>query len=438
MRATETEIEPQPVRAASLNASARANKRARLPDWEINSEADLSRVLAEAEEVQTSRGPVLRWRGAKDAGLVEHEVDAERVVDLEPDPYWANLGERGEGATLLFDAGLKKKAFRYADCETRAEKTACSSFPHEHRFFKRYHCMNRFCKYCGPVHRARLHAHYEPILRDFLRDVDVPSGFTLARINFTQRCSGEVPTTEQVRSFNEAVRRTVRRAVRKILTVRAASGDDWAEAALKSRKATYGILFSDEVGFESRGHLSDELRATHGLNLHCHGIFYGPVLKDWREAWKIFRDTWQEENQRIFGEPSHGCYITHLRGWRSEPVSAIKHALNHLLKYISKCPYKTLQRMVELEVCFNGARRVHAGGLWYGLAEPEHNHGSGYCPVCEKKGCKSPLFLHRRLLPNGGEIPEYWPVNLLESEGWRDIEEVRRELAAPNSNRGGP
>lgn len=371
---------------------------------------------------------------------VEHEVDAEREEDLGPDPYWAELGERGKGAQALFDAGLKKKAFRYADCETRAEKAECANFPEEHKFFKRYHCLNRFCAYCGKVHRARLHAHYEPLLVDFLRGHDTPSGCTLARVNFTMRCNGELPTREQVRAFNQAVRKTVRRAVHKILNIRAAADDEWAASALKSRKATYGILFSDETGYETRGHIPDSERLAHGLNLHAHGLFYGPFLKDWKEGWEIFRDTWREETQRAFGEESHGCYIKHLQGWRSNPVPAIKHALNHLLKYISKCPYESVQRMAELELAFDRTRRVHAGGLWHGLKEPDHKHGgSGYCPVCKTEGRDSALYSHRRLLPTGGEIPEYWPVKTLEAEGYRDLEEVRRKLGFnPNDSSGGP
>lgn len=374
----------------------------------------------------------------KQSEVVENEVDAEREKNLEPDPYWAELGERGKGAQALFDAGLQKKAFRYADCETRAEKAECSNFPGEHKFFKRYHCLNRFCAYCGKVHRARLQAHYERLLADFLRDHDTPSGYTLARVNFTMRCNGEVPTREQVRAFNQAVRKTVRRAVHKILKVRASTGDEWAASALESRKATYGILFSDEVGFETRGHIPDSERVAHGLNLHAHGSFYGPFLKDWKQGWEIFRDTWRQETQRAFNEESHGCYIKHLKGWRSNPVPAIKHALNHLLKYISKCPYETVQRMAELELAFDRTRRVHAGGLWHGLKEPEHKHsGSGYCPVCKKEGRESALFLNRRLLPTGGEIPEYWPVKTLEAEGYRDLEEVRRKLGFEPYDSGG-
>jgi Arc/MetJ family transcription regulator len=361
--------------------------------------------------------------------FVEHEIDAEREKHLEPDPYWAELGKRGEGAQALFDVGLKKKAYRYADCEVRAEKGECESFPGEHKFYKRYHCLNRFCEYCSRIHWGRLRRHYEPSLVIFLRHHDMPSGYTLALVTLSMRCNGEVPTRKQVRAFNQAIRKTVRRAVRRILKVRAARSDEWAASALKSRKATYGFLFSDEVGFETHGHIPDSERKAHGLNVHGHGLLYVPFLTDWREGWEIFRDTWREETQRIFGEESHGCYIEHLKGWQSNPVPAIKRALNYLLKYVSKCPYETMQRMAELELAFDRTRRVHAGGLWHGLKEPEPQHrGSGYCPLCKKEGRQSALRFHRRLLPTGREIPEYWPVDALEADGYRDLEKVCREF----------
>ena len=429
----------------------------RLPEWEIRSDADLERVLSQAKEVQTPRGAVLRWNGAEDAEVIEHEVDAEPEEDLEPDPFWEKMGERGEGARCLFEAGLKKKAYRYADCMTRAEKLRCSSVPEQHKFYKRYHCMNRFCEYDGPLHRYRLQAAYEPALVKFFRDAPIPPGYMLSRLNLTKRCHGEVPTAEEIQAFNKAVGRAVGKGVREIL-VRWASEDAtrkvlvWKQArnrpgkggqspdrlpvqvevgeALKGRKATYGCLFINEFGYETRGHLPDEQRVAHGLNLHAHGKFLTPFLRDWKEGWEVFRDAWRKESARAFGEVSHGCYLTHLRGWRRDPVSTIKHGLNHCLKYVGKMPYQTNERMAMLEKAFDGTRRVHGVGLWFGLAkEDSPPHGSGYCPLCAKEGRVSPLYLSRRLLPDGREIPEYWPVSLLEAEGWRDLEAVRSALA---------
>ena len=66
---------------------------------------------------------------------------------------------------------------------------------------------------------------------------------------------------ERVKRFNQAVRFAIRKS-------------------LRSRSA-YGFLFCDEVGFEKRGHLPDALRVAHGLNLHCHGLYFGPYV-DWK------------------------------------------------------------------------------------------------------------------------------------------------------------
>ena len=388
--------------------------------------------------------------------FVEHEVDAEPEKDLEPDPIWEKMDERGEGAHGLFEAGLKKKAFRYADCMTRAEKTLCSSMPKQHRFYKHYHCMNRFCEYDGPLHRARLRAAYEAPLVRFLRDAQIPPGYLLSRLNLTKRCHGEVPTAEEIQKFNEAVGRSLGKAVREILT-RWASQDAtrkvlaWKQArnrpgkdgqpadrlplqvevgeALKRRKVTHACLFVNEFGYETRGRLPDEQRVAHGLNLHAHGLLLTPFLPEWKEGWEVFRDAWRKESARAFGEVSHGCWLTHLRGWRRDPVSAVKHGLNHCLKYVSKLPWETNERMAMVEKAFDGARRVHAGGLWFGLAKEEGSApGPGYCPVCAKEGRRSPLYFSRRLLPDGREIPDYWPVSLLEAEGWRDLEAMRSGL----------
>jgi len=390
---------------------------------------------------------------------VEHEVDVVREADLLPDPFWAKMGEQGRGASLLFEAGLRRKAYRYADCGTRAEKMPCSSFPVEHKFYSHYHCMNRFCKYDGGLHVARLKTAYEPPLVKFLRDAPIPPGYTLARWNVTKRCHGEEPTPGEVQAFSEAVNRALGKAVRAVL-VRWASSDDtrkvlvWRQArnrggedgasldrlpvqmevgeALSRRKMAHGAFFNAEYGYETRGHLPDVERVAHGKNLHAHGIFLVPFLPNWREGWTIFRDAWREESARAFGEVSHGFWLTHFRGWRRDPVKAVKHALNHCFKYVSKMPYETLERMVLFEKALDGVRRVHAVGLWFGLPRERAGSGSQYCPACAKQGRVSRLYLSRRLLPGGREIPEYWPVSVLESEGWRSLESARLD----SSNRG--
>jgi hypothetical protein len=243
-----------------------------------------------------------------------------------------------------------------------------------------------------------------------------------------------------IQKFNEAIRRTLKRAVRKFLQVAAKAGNEWAADALQARKAVHGILFCDEVGYEESGRTPD--RKAGGLNLHAHGLYYGPFLKDWRQGWEIVRDIWREETKRAFGEESHGVIISHLKNWRSDPVRDLQHALNHMLKYVSKCPAKTPERMAELEKAFDGARRIHSGGVWFKLPKPtEEKHGCGYCPLCEAEGIQSPLYLMRRFASNGGEIPDYWPVEKLEAEGWRDLELVRQESSRSRVlqlNRGSP
>ncbi len=437
---TTESVDAAMVQAGLDGVERSTTRRKSFAGWEIKSEADLDRVLAQVVMQETPRGPVLRLKGFADAEVVENRVNAQSDTALEPDLEWENQGERGRGAQLLFAAGLEKKAYRYAECCRTAERAPCSSYPERHRFFKRRHCGNRFCEYCGDSNRRRLHGHYVPLLVSFLRDKAHLSGFTLARMNWTLRSDGEVPTTEEIQKFNEAIRRTLKRAVRRFLEIAAETGNEWAPDALQTRKAAHGVLFCDEVGYEERGHTAD--RKAGGLNLHAHGLYYGPFLKDWRQGWEIIRDIWEEETKRAFGEESHGFYVTHLKNWRSDPVGEIQHALNHMLKYVSKRPAKTPERMVELEKAFDGARRIHSGGIWFKLPHPvEEERGCGYCPLCEAEGIKSSLYLMRRFSSNGGEIPDYWPVEMLEAEGWRDLEVVRQEVGRSRVlqfNRGSP
>jgi hypothetical protein len=82
----------------------------------------------------------------------------------------------------------------------------------------------------------------------------------------------------------------------------------------------------DEVGFELSGRR--EGRVAGGLNLHAHGLYFGPRL-DWEKT----RDYWAEETQRRFGEPSTGFYIKKVRIIDGDISQAVRHALNHMLKY---------------------------------------------------------------------------------------------------------
>jgi hypothetical protein len=83
------------------------------------------------------------------------------------------------------------------------------------------------------------------------------------------------------------------------------------------------MLFVDEVGFEKRGRLPDALRVAHGLNLHAHGLYFGPRLE-----WARTRDLWMEITKAKFGVESRGFYISAVKRFAENPGRAIRWALS--------------------------------------------------------------------------------------------------------------
>jgi hypothetical protein len=317
-----------------------------------------------------------------------------------PDPEWDRLGVRGRVAQLLFDSGLKSKAHRFARCHRTAIPYDCANLSCREKFFTRYHCDCRFCKHCGPLLFSELRDRYSDTISYFLGDQQkkgLLSGRTLARLNFTMKSDGSLPTRKRIRAFNRAIRRTLKVAVPR--------GE--------SRKLAYGVLWSDEFGYERKGR--KKRRAAQGLNLHAHALYYGPRLD-----WATVRDAWAE-SLRLEGLEGQGFYATFLKGWQSNPGLTVKRALSHMLKYISKIPAETPERIAALEVAFNGVRRVHAGGLFYRLPKVEErlqilHEQPLVCPCCGSG-----------LVRAGGCQPwESFRVDILQAEGRRDLGEARR------------
>lgn len=330
-----------------------------------------------------------------------------RRADFESDPEWGKLGFRGRVAALLMDAArewgergekrkalrLQRKAVRFANCGRLGRSAVCSLYPFEHKFYMPHDCGTDFCAKCAQGQRRTLFGKY---LQVILRAVGsgVPRGWVLARVTFSLRSAGDAITPKRVKQFNQAVRFTVRKSI--------------------GSRSGYGFLFCDEVGFEKRGHLPDELRVAHGLNLHCHGLYFGPFVD-----WESTRDLWMVETRKRFGEESMGFFITAVKGFRANPERAVRWALNHLLKYLSKPPAVTADRLAALIVAFDGAKRVHALGKFYGKC-PKKEAANCPCPTCRRMGLEKPgvLSFDAKILPNGGSIPRLTLVSDLRGQGY--------------------
>jgi hypothetical protein len=137
--------------------------------------------------------------------------------------------------------------------------------------------------------------------------------------------------------------------------------------------------------------------------------------------WHKVRDLWVE----ITGGDGLGVWLTFLKGWCHDPEGAIRRAWGHLVKYVSKVPAETPQRIAALEIAFAGVRRVHSLGLFYKVAPLDDQlrqfrpEDSGRrCPVCG-----AGFYLDFR------PWAKMTSIETLKAQGRRELSEVEREVA---------
>ena len=409
--------------------------------------------LVPPPERPPSRGDFLMVELERRFGVrvVRLDPKKERIVGPKPEretiadppfvePEWSG-GFRGEVAKLLWRVhGLQKKAIRFLNCNKLGRPGVCSRYPLEHKFFIPHGCEVVFCKECAEESRRALLVDYWHVVCNAVLDFagargaheklcallhetsgrerqDIEHqlgelwaqvgrnikehGWVLARVNFTLRSDGSEITPQRVKAVNSCIGNVMRRIV-------------------GSRKG-YGMLFVDEVGFEKRGHLPDALRIAHGLNLHAHGLYFGPRLN-----WEGTRDLWMEVTKAEFGVDSRGFYIRAVKGFARNPGRAIRWALNHMLKYVSKPPAVTPERLAALIAAFDGAKRVHSLGLFYGK-KAKREKKECPCPKCRAMGIASAICFEGTDLGNGACIPRLERIEKLRARGYVPLREAGRE-----------
>ena len=356
------------------------------------------------------------------------------------EPEWTG-GFRGHVARLLWRIHhLPKKAIRFLNCNKLGRPGLCSNYPHEHKFFVPNGCEVVFCKECADESRRALLIDYwhvacnavldfanerkeHELLCELLAKCDgqerlvverqlgelwarvgwliKEKDWVLARVTFTLRSDGSEITPSRVKTMNTCVGTVMRRVV-------------------GSRKG-YGLLYVDEVGFEKRGHSPDSQRVAHGLNLHVHGLYFGPRL-DWKQT----RDEWANVTSEKFGIESLGFFITAVKGFTSNPGQAIRWALNHMFKYVSKPPAVSPERLAALIAAFDGAKRVHSLGLYYGK-KPKREKKDCPCPKCRALGIASPISFEGKVFGNGACIPRLEPIEQLLARGYVLLRDAGRD-----------
>jgi hypothetical protein len=196
-----------------------------------------------------------------------------------------------------------------------------------------------------------------------------------------------MPTRDEVRSFNSAIKRFFRLVERQF--------------GLERKK--YGVLWCDEFGGKN-------------TNLHAHAMYAGPWLPNKR---KQLASLWKAACQ---GTPFQGSFIVSIK-----PAKSFEAGLAHALKYAGKFLSKDPERLADLELAFHGVRRVHTLAAFYNAApkaDAESAAADGpVCPICS-------AALER--------VGGFCLIKKLRDDGCRDLFEARRQAGRERVFRGPP
>ena len=266
-------------------------------------------------------------------------TDLERAKNLPPK---VETGEElirlGEGvwqdramvakAVEMWDAGMSAGAVRQVQCSRIAWVLHCTA--HGHLWHVVFRCRLRFCPLCmSSVYESLF---YEAV--DRLGPVAsrlVPEGpmerrlplRVIAKVDFTIRNDGQMPSMEKVRWFNRAIRRFFVRLSRRC---------GW-------RKGEWGAAWCAEFG-------------PGNTNLHAHAVFCGPWIEQRkREASALW--------SKVVGEYA----IVSVKAAKS-----FHHALRHAIKYPAaswKYFSASPERLASLEKAFYTVKRFHTVGAFY-------------------------------------------------------------------------
>jgi hypothetical protein len=318
-------------------------------------------------------------RTPEGGAALQHFLSGEAEAEYEFDLWLLQKLERKARA-------LERKANRLAACSVIARPMDCTDC--DLKAFLRFYCGNRYCRYCGNQIFVRLFAKYirlQEIVEQLMRRNGFRPIAVLATFTFTTANLGRMPTAEEIRHFNEDVRKALH-----ILCKR-----------LGINGSQFGALWCDEFGGWNPK-LQD-----YNTNLHCHGIWLGPFL-----PLKLLSKVWSEvrcnSDYRVVIEsvPS--------RGGAPDFARALGHALKYTSKHVSRY---SPERLAELELAFNGVRRVHSMGLFYNAKQTRDDAEPSATPLC-------PLCAGRLAYPKHAGLQL---VKDLEKEGRVDLEGLRKQ-----------
>jgi hypothetical protein len=230
-------------------------------------------------------------------------------------------------AVEMWDRGMSAGAVRQIQCSRIGWVKHCK---HGHLWHRTFRCGLRFCVLCmASVYESLFYDAVErldPIATQLVPEWPVAGHLPLrviAKVDFTIKNDGQMPSAEKVRWFNRAIRR---------FFVRLARRNGW-------KKGDWGAAWCAEFG-------------PGNTNLHAHSVFCGPWIEQRkREASRLWSD--------VVGEYA----IVSVKAAKS-----FRHALRHAIKYPAaswKYFSASPERLASLEQAFYTVKRFHVVGAFY-------------------------------------------------------------------------
>jgi hypothetical protein len=257
-------------------------------------------------------------------------------------------------AVEMWDAGMSAGAIRQVQCSRIAWVMRCKAKGHLwHRVFR---CGLRFCPLCmSPVYEklfCEAVQRLDPVASRIVPDWPVNGRRPLrvvAKIDFTIRNDGQMPSKEKVRWFNGKIRDFFVRLARK---------SHW-------EKNSWGAAWCAEFG-------------PGNTNLHAHAVFCGPWIEQkGREASRFW--------STVVGEYAFVSV---------KAAKSFRHALRHAIKYPAaswKYFSASPERLASLEKSFYTVKRFHTVGAFYNPPKDLAIPPTVVLPYDKCPTCGSPL-----------------------------------------------
>ena len=259
--------------------------------------------------------------------------------------------EQQDQASRMFGLELRAKAKRLAHCGAVGQRCWCVGSD-RHLFYRPFRCGVRYCKGCGSGNFTALFVKYlrlEKVAKRLVPHwpVEHRPSRAIAKIDFTIRNTGKMPTPGEIKKFNRDIRKFFRAV----------------ELRFGISRSEYGVAWCNEFGGSN-------------TNLHAHGVYAGPWLPQKKK---------KRELSRLFTEVVGDSGFVSIKMARSFPA-ALAHALKYPAQFISR---SNPERLAQLEAAFHGVNRIHSMASFY---NPKSGSGSPLepdiqelmsCPVCE-------------------------------------------------------